>query len=262
MKTCNNCGAANPDAARFCNECATALSSPAVPTKSIEKSAGLSASELAKSITLKSSIIQSKRKADVMFVFDCTGSMAGEINAIRDSIIAFADTIEHDGVRVRVGLIEFRDRLIHEEARVLQFEGQPFTTKPAIFRTEVAKLKATGGGDEPESSLDAIMLALRQPFSADANKVIVLITDAPPHIPDKETKSIEEAVNAIRSVGVSQLYIVMRTMDPKSQIYLKLLEGTRGLAFDLGKGDDFRARSEHFKRTLMALGKTISAATT
>jgi hypothetical protein len=33
------------------------------------------------------------------------------------------------------------------------------------------------------------------------------------------------------------------------------------MAFELGKGDDFRSRAEHFKRTLMALGKTISAAT-
>jgi hypothetical protein len=33
------------------------------------------------------------------------------------------------------------------------------------------------------------------------------------------------------------------------------------MAFDLGKGDDFRSRAENFKRTLMSLGKTISTAT-
>lgn len=267
MKTCPNCGAENNDSAKFCCECATALS----PAKSIKtvvetstpagKSSGIDAASLANSIMKKSSVLQGKRKADVMFVLDCTESMRGEINAIRDAITSFADTINSDGVRVRVGLIEYRDRLIDEEQRVLTFAGEVFTNNPEIFKREVSKLKASGGGDIPESTLDALMLALRQPFATDSNKVIVLITDAPPHIPDKETKSIEQVVAEIQSVGIQQVYLVMRTKDSSSQVYLKLLEGTKGMAFDIGKGDDFRTRAEHFRKTLMALGKTISVAT-
>jgi Mg-chelatase subunit ChlD len=225
-------------------------------------SAGMvDAASMAKSVATHAATLQARRKADVLFVLDCTGSMQGEIDAIKDAIMSFADTIESDGVRVRVGLIEFRDRLIGEEHRVLTFTGEPFTSDPAVFRRAVAALQAEGGGDEPESSLDALMLALRQPFASDANKVIVLVTDAPPHIPDQETIGIEEVVRAIQRAGVQQLYLVMRTKDPSSQVYLKLLEGTRGMAFELGIGDDFRERAEDFKRTLMALGKTISMAT-
>lgn len=259
MKICSYCGASNPDTARFCSDCARALIALA---STEEASPSVDAAGLAKAITMKGNILQGKRRADIMFVLDCTGSMQGEINAIRDSIAAFADTIKSDGVRVRVGLVEFRDRLIGEEARVLKFGGDAFTTDPVLFRAELSRLEATGGGDEPESSLDAVMLALRQPFAADTNKVIVLITDAPPHIPDKETRNVEDVKQAIRSLGVEQFYVVMRTQDSASQVYLKLLEGTRGMAFELGKGDDFRSRAEHFKRTLMALGKTISASTT
>lgn len=61
---------------------------------------------------------------------------------------------------------------------------------------------------------------------------------------------------------VQQLYLVIRTQDPRSQVYLKLREGRKsGLAFELGRGDDIRKRADHFKKTLMALGKTISSAT-
>ncbi len=205
--------------------------------------------------------LQAKRQADIMFVLDCTESMDGEIEAIKDAIIDFANSIESEGVRARVGLVEFRDRLCNEEQRVLTFNREVFTNDTVAFRREVSKLKAIGGGDWPESSLDGLMLALRQPFTATGSKVIVLVTDAPPHIPDKETKSIEEVVKAIRDRQIDQIYLVMRTQDPDSQVYLKLLEATRGLAFELGKGDDFRKRAEDFKRTLMALGKTISQAT-
>jgi Mg-chelatase subunit ChlD len=276
MKICPECGASNSDTAKFCNECGAALETITAEKSKAELPAGggklsmeapaepaglLDAASLAQSLSMRVESLQGKRRADILFVLDCTGSMQGEIDAIRDAITAFADSIESEGVRARVGLIEFRDRLIGEEHRVLSFDGQTFTNDPAAFRREVSKLRAKGGGDEPESSLDAVMLALHQPFAEGANKVIVLVTDASPHIPDREEKSIEEVVQAIRTVGVHQFYLVFHTQHPKSQIYLKLLEGTRGMAFELGKGDDFRSRSEDFKRTLMSLGKTISSAT-
>lgn len=296
MKICTNCGASNLDANKFCIECGTALEPvatpkggaaestvvsaplseatkpptvpptvlptvlPIPPTQSLSESE-LNAYGLAKSLSNRLGALQGKRSADIMFVLDCTGSMGGEIEAIKDAIMDFADTIESEGVRVRVGLVEFRDRLNREEHRVLTFNGEPFTNSPAAFRGQVALLRAGGGGDEPESSLDAILLALRQPFTTQGSKVIVLVTDAPPHIPDLEAQSIAQVVQAIRDAQVQQLYLVVRTQDPNSQVYLKLLEGTRGMAFELGKGDDFRSRAEDFKRTLMALGKTISQAT-
>lgn len=294
MKTCHHCGSTNPDAAKFCLECGNAFAvgigaepkslpstlppktrlpdliassaTSSVPgTVNASESTPSQADSLDlgefKALSLYQSVISKQRKADIVFVLDCTHSMQGEIDAVKDAIADFADTIEAEAVRARVGLIEFRDRLIREEHRVITFNGQPFTSDPKLFRQQIAHLRAHGGGDLPESSLDAVMLALQQPFAPEANKVIVLVTDAPPHIPDAETKSIEEVVGKMREVNVDQIYIVMQTQDPRSQVYLKLFEGTRGLAFEIGKGEDFRTRAEHFKRTLMALGKTISSAT-
>lgn len=316
MKSCPNCAASNPDAAKFCNECGSSLAlnetvrsnAPLAPTKpethDFRASAGstqkeqadasptpsyrdmpappedalppaggvpttVDADSLAQSIRSRMAALaeleelQRRRRADVVFALDCTLSMKGEIDAIREAIIGFVDSIQAEGVRARVGLVVFRDRLIGEEHRALLFDGQPFTSDPVMFRREVSALRAEGGGDEPESSLDAIMLALRLPFEEGASKVVVLVTDAPPHIPDKDARSIEEVAEAVRAAKVQQFYLVIRTQEKKSQIYLKLFEGTgaRGLAFELGRGDDFRSRAEDFKRTLMSLGKTISSAT-
>lgn len=287
-RVCPDCAASNPETAKFCNECGASLGPPAAappPTPAPPRPApydpsaarterevpGYDASRLARSVTHRSSEglpsrlaeLYERRRADIMFVLDCTASMKGELDAIRDAFISFAESIQADGVRARVGLVEFRDRLIEEEHRALLFDGEPFTTDPESFRREVSTLRASGGGDEPESSLDAILLALRQPFAPGANKVLVLVTDAPPHVPDLEAQSVEEVAEAVRAAGVQQLYLVIRTRDPQNQIYLKLFEasGARGLAFELGRGDDFRARADDFRRTLMSLGKTISSAT-
>lgn len=202
-----------------------------------------------------------QRQVDIMFILDCTESMGGEIDAIRDAVLSFVDTLQGGGLHVRVGLIEFRDRLINEEPRVLLFDGQPFTNDPRAFRREAMTLQAIGGGDPPESSLDAILLALRQPFDPRAQKILVLITDAPPHVPDKEAQTVEQVAAAVRAAAVSQFYLIIPVQEAQNQVYLHLYTGTRGIAFDLGKGAGFRQRAEDFKRTLLSLGKTISAAT-
>jgi Mg-chelatase subunit ChlD len=265
MKSCPVCGSSNNDASKFCADCGHAftmrtLRSEAAKSKQSGKT--VRAADLAHTIQKKLSDLQARRRADIMFVLDCTGSMRGELDAIRDAILDFAQTISGEGVRARVGLIEFRDRFNGEEHRALLFAGHPFTDDPAMFRREVSKLKAEGGDDIPESSLDAVMLALRQPFDETANKVIVLVTDAPPHVPDVETGSVEEVARAVRRANVKQFCLVIKARDSASQVYLKLLEGAQGgLAFDMGEGNDFRTRAENFKRTLMSLGKTISTGT-
>lgn len=251
MKICSKCGFSNLASMKFCGECG--LSLDAAPKEDNKDIFAIPDLDKKKALT--------KRQADIMFVLDCTGSMQGEIDAIRDAMVNFVESIKAEGVRARVGLVAFRDRLVKEEHKVLQFDGEIFTNDPNLFRQEVMKLKAYGGGDPPESSLDALMLALDQPFSPDSQKVIVLVTDAPPHIPDKETKNIETVLDKIATVKIQQLYLIIRVKNEENKIYLKLLEETRGLAFDLGQGEDFRQRSEDFKKTLMNLGKTISSMT-
>lgn len=287
MRICPACGASNVNSANLCCECGVELNvgvppaqepDPSQPATVIESKPDLSGSKTTITegdkdlssgaqrehnpyATVYETLKRQQKKADILFVLDCTYSMQGELDAIRDAIVSFADTIETNRVRARVGLIVFRDRFYGEEHYALLFRGHPFTSDPKLFRQEISDLQAEGGGDEPESSLDGLMLALKQPFDPEANKVLVLITDAPPHIPDVETQTIEAVVKEIQVQEVDQLHMVIRTRQPDSQIYLKLLEGTRGLAFELGVGDDFRKRAEDFKRTLMALGKTITSMT-
>lgn len=252
MLVCPNCKAFNSRGAEFCRDCHAPL-----PRGSFQ---GVAAPQYQPASKRSHPPMEPKvTRADILFVLDCTYSMRGELEAIRDTIVSFANSIQSEKVRVRVGLIQFRDRFYGEEHRVMLFEGEPFTQDPTLFQEAAARLEAVGGGDIPESSLDALMLALNQPFEAESSKVIVLITDAPPHIPDYETPSLEVVLQAIRCLPLDQIYIVTQVRNPETQIYFELLKAARGLAFDLGEGNDFKQRAEDFKQTLMSLGKTISA---
>jgi len=197
-----------------------------------------------------------------MFVIDCTGSMQGEIDAMKEDIIYFADFVMNEGLDINLGLIEFRDRLINEEHALHEFSDGIFTKKILEFQKAISLLKASGGGDEPESSPDALMLALKQKFRDCPNKVIVLITDASPHLPDKEVKSYDQIINKMKDIDLNQLYLV--TMLDKGSgclVHLKLLEGIvayggHGLAFNLSQKD--KSRKENFKKVLAGLAKSIT----
>lgn len=278
MKICplENCKAANGDASKYCSECGSSLelapspavasapppsAGPVIPASPMVSARRVDLGVLGAALNREARQSGGERKADVMFVLDCTSSMKLEIEGIKEVIIDFVDAVERENVRIRVGLVAFRDvctSVPPEEPKVLSFAGSPFTSDAALFAREVGQLKAKGGGDLPESSLDALLLAVRQEFDPEAEKVLVLITDAPPHVPDREARSIEHVAEAIQAVGVRQLYLVIRVQDPASQVFLPLMNKTQGLAFDLGHGDDFVKRKAAFSKTLMSLGRTIS----
>lgn len=262
MISCPNCGEMNADDALTCSECMALLDKDKLSAESADS--GDFASKFSKSMGTKmeSIVKQSKKIADIMFVFDCTGSMGGEIRAMQDAIIDFADSVMKDGLDIRLGLIEFRDRTIGEEHKCHLFSDGVFTKKIMEFQKAVDSLRATGGGPEPESSPDALMLALDQTFRDCPNKTIVLITDAPPHLPDKDTKSYGDVVKKMKKKDINQFYVVTMLKKSNCHVHLELLEGIQqfggdGLAFELSKKDE--DRKEHFKKVLRGLAKSISS---
>ncbi|MCY2964518.1 MAG: VWA domain-containing protein [Planctomycetota bacterium] len=172
-------------------------------------------------------------KIDVMFVLDITGSMQTVINGIRDGIVKFAEELDAKQFDARIGLLAFRDEIEGEESEQLRFPDEPFTNDSAEFRRQVGALMANGGGDEPESSLDAIAAAARLRYREDATKVLLLITDAPPKIPDKSTASVAAAAATLKEFGINQIHLVVNRHH--RQVYDALRIDAKGQFFDLTK---------------------------
>jgi hypothetical protein len=128
---------------------------------------------------------------DIVFCIDVTGSMTPIIDAVKANALRFYDDVQTnltakgknvDELRVRV--IAFRDFVADGEAAL---EESPFFRLPAEqggFSDFVNGLIAQGGGDAPESGLEAVALAVNSPWTNRGDRrrqVVVVWTDQPAH---------------------------------------------------------------------------------
>jgi hypothetical protein len=126
---------------------------------------------------------------DIVFCIDVTGSMTPIIDAVKTNALRFYSDVQSnltakgknvDELRVRI--VAFRDFAADGEAAL---QESPFFHLPAeqsAFRDFVGGLVAEGGGDAPESGLEAVALAMTSPWTTRGDRrrqVIVVWTDQP-----------------------------------------------------------------------------------
>lgn len=131
-------------------------------------------------------------KADIAFAVDSTGSMGGAITGVKNSIIAFADSLAATGIDVKFAGVAFWDKVGYDLGGTpppnLGVYNAMLDKGTAEFKAWVGTLAATGGGDGPEVSVDAIKeLADRVQWRPDAQSIIVGVTDIVSHQRDDGT---------------------------------------------------------------------------
>lgn len=118
---------------------------------------------------------------DLMICIDSTGSMQPTIDALARALGEMADILAGISPKFRLGVVHYKDagELGDEGAKVVQ----PLHKNVKAARKKLEKLRAFGGGDLPEAVLGGLDLALhkKRKWRADANKLVIVIGDAPPH---------------------------------------------------------------------------------
>jgi hypothetical protein len=121
--------------------------------------------------------------SDVVFLQDTTGSQGPYIKAATQAIRGICDKIsaaaDISKDQIRFGLIAFRDHPPQDRTYVTKSFG--FTSNIAVMQKNLSSLVAAGGGDGPEAQTAAMAAALDLEWAEGAIKMVVLITDAPPH---------------------------------------------------------------------------------
>jgi hypothetical protein len=93
-----------------------------------------------------------------------------------------------------------------------------FTDNVSTMQANLNRLTATGGGDGPEAQTAALAAALDMDWVENAVKMVVLITDAPPHgigeDGDGFTKSPDRKLNNVPANDFSHFSNLLSENDP------------------------------------------------
>lgn len=126
---------------------------------------------------------------DIVFVLDTTASMINEIRAMVENLITFTEILENSGLDARIGLITFGDELRSR---------YDLTDNFIKIKKVLEEQYATGGGDIPEISLDAIMGISELNFRKNAQRIAIVVTDAAPHYRGDGTDFSGYSVSEVR----------------------------------------------------------------
>lgn len=128
---------------------------------------------------------------DIVFVIDVTKSMERMIDIIQTAAISFLDeffekmnSMKRRVENLRVKVISFRD--FYYDGNHAYNESKFFTmpNEKMDLKEYLNEIYADGGGDDPESGLEAFAMAMKSDFVQKGEKkrhIIILFTDAAAH---------------------------------------------------------------------------------
>jgi von Willebrand factor type A domain len=128
---------------------------------------------------------------DIVFCVDVTGSMTPILDQVKANALRFYSDVQSNLIakgknidELRVRVVAFRDIVADGEAALLESPFFELPSDEAGFSNFVNGLVPEGGGDAPESGLEAVALAMTSPWTTRGDRrrqVVVVWTDAPAH---------------------------------------------------------------------------------
>lgn len=186
---------------------------------------------------------------DVVFAYDCTGSMARHTRQLCDALPALATELGKK-TDARYGLVGFQDTTLAQPLKLPRLDGDGFATSVRLVGTALRDIRLGGGGGEGDSCMDGVAAAAELPFRPAALRVIVLVTDGAPKKVDGRMRSVADLAKHLKAKKIDQLHVVALADERKA--FEPLWDGAKGAFFELKAGGTFDA-------LMTELGKTVAA---
>lgn len=190
-----------------------------------------------------------KARADLVFVIDTTGSMNDKIDGLIETCETFVDRLATRHIDWAAAVVGFGDLTVEGDRIV----ATPFSSNTDRVKALLRRLpRFSGGGNEGESSLEALQAALsQQGYRPDAMKVLVLITDEPA----LQRKLRPSAVSgALREAGALTF-----VLSPNIKYFRAMATDTGGQWWNVESGGDFSKILEVFDKIATKVASTVAA---
>ena len=162
-------------------------------------------------------------KADILFIVDATGSMADEIEFLKEDlmdILSRAQTAQLP-VSIRTGALFYRDK------------GDDYLTRESAFTSDysttinfIKKQRAEGGGDFPEAVHTALEKSL-QAFDWNVNaraRIAFILLDAPPHQDVQGVvESVQQSIDTYARMGIKLIPVASSGIDKSTEFLLRMM---------------------------------------
>lgn len=162
---------------------------------------------------------------DFVFVIDKTATMQSYMDAIKQKISGMCSYLKSKGIDYRIGLILFSD----EVEKVFQ----P-TTDVNEFLKWISKVRAEGGDDIKENALEALATTATMQWRPSANRVALIVTDAPFHQKGEngkgKTNYTTETITSYLNQNDIRLFAIV---PPRITNYNQISQNTRGNSYDI-----------------------------
>lgn len=128
---------------------------------------------------------------DLALCIDATSSMSPVIKQVKghalrfhEDVVSGLDKVKKSIDKMRVRVIAFRDFYVDGARTIRESDFFDLPGQNDEFKRFLEGISADGGGDEPESGLEALALAMRSQWTREGDRqrhVIVVWTDASTH---------------------------------------------------------------------------------
>lgn len=179
--------------------------------------------------------------ADIVLVFDTTGSMRDEIQNVKAILVDFIDSLKKAGINSRLGLITYG---CIEERSVIR-KTVSLTSNINLVRTQLDALNIGGGSTEDPITAFYYMFS-KFKFRKSVRKIVIFVTDEPYVEPAKNGKSFAD----MNEYVLKNKFIVYPITPPFAS-YRDLARQSGGKFFDI-------RNSEKFKQNILNVSKHIS----
>ena len=184
------------------------------------------------------------REVDIVFVFDTTGSMSSKIQALLETCDNLITELDQKQLHYRTGIVAFGDLTVPGDS----IKKTGMTKGLAAFREMLNKIpRNSGGGNEGESSLEAIQagLSMFRPLGQTV-RVFVVITDEPA-LQSHRARQITQTLK--------QEEILTFCITPDLSYFREMAKETGGIWLEVGANTSFAS----IKATLLTLASEIAA---
>lgn len=217
---------------------------------------------MANQIRQKTSQVKMNGVADIVFCFDCTGSMTEIIQGVKDNVNKLIEEFQDSEVVLdwKARAMGYRDFEVDEEYLI---NDKPFVGTEEELKAQIGSIEAKEytGGDDPESTLDAIWYAAKKSeWRSNCHKIVVVFTDETAKPVNEKTLADIPGSDPDLDVLAQELdvqHIKLFLWGKKDPLYDALTKIPRADIVQLeNPEEDFKTMD--FKKIMETIGKTIS----